>query len=141
MGTRTGNPDWAHDSDGGTPISAAALQNIEEAIDESARLENGKVPASQLPTPPTTEKPLIAGTNITIDRSNPDMPVISAAGGGGGGSGNAMFVYYTAGAWGARPNVTTPVIYVSTNDAAASRAVSMVNYDMWIRHPDALEAL
>lgn len=33
------------------------------------------------------EKELTAGTNITIDRSDPDNPVISASGGGGAGSG------------------------------------------------------
>lgn len=60
---------------------------------------------------------------------------------GGGGGGNANFVYYTSGAWGARPSTTNPVIYISTNDASAVRAVSMQVYDMWIRHPDALEAL
>ena len=33
------------------------------------------------------ERGLVAGTNITIDRTNPAAPVINAAGGGGGGGG------------------------------------------------------
>lgn len=42
------------------------------------------------------ERGLVAGTNITIDRTNPAAPVINATGGGGGGSGTVTSVGLSA---------------------------------------------
>lgn len=136
MGTRTGNPEWKDGSAGGTPINAEALNNIEEAIDQ--------IPIgytfNEISDKPEFYRPaLVAGANITIDRTVPDAPVISAAtGGGGGGGGNAFFAYWGGTSWSTRPTTVTPVIFISTNDAAAPRSTEMQVGDMWIQHPLAL---
>lgn len=59
--------------------------------------------------------------------------------GGGGAGGGAAGVYYVGSAWQPRPAVTTPVMYVSTNSAAAAQPADMEPFDFWVRHPDALE--
>ena len=40
MGAKSGNPEWKDFPDLSTPVDAAALENIEEAIDESYKMEN-----------------------------------------------------------------------------------------------------
>lgn len=74
MGVKTGNPAWQNTPAVSSPITAEALNAIEQAIDDS-------------------ETRLVAGSNVTIDRSNPAAPIISSTGGGGGGPAtNIIFV-------------------------------------------------
>lgn len=59
-----------------------------------------------------------------------------------GGGATAGFVYYTtaSSSWPSRPVSATPVMWVSTTDSTALQPTDMVIGDMWVRHPDALEA-
>ena len=66
--------------------------------------------------------------------------VDSSGGGGGGGTGASVFYNASTSAWGMRPAVTYPVMFVSTNSPTAPRPPSMATFDMWVQHPGALEA-
>lgn len=43
MGTRSGNPLWKNNKSGGTPISAEALNRIEDALDTAGGSGRGEV--------------------------------------------------------------------------------------------------
>ena len=137
MGVRSGNPDWQDGSAGGTPITAQALQNMEQAIDDLPAID-------QVAWGAVTDKPvkfpadLTAGTNVSITYDADGTATINSSGGGGGG-GNASFRYYVSSAWQARGSDTNPVTFVSTKDVAAPNPTDMVLGDMWIRHPNAVE--
>ena len=50
MGIRTGNPEWQPGAAGATPIRHTNLQAIEDAIDQSAPLDDdGKIPLEFFP--------------------------------------------------------------------------------------------
>lgn len=60
---------------------------------------------------------------------------------GEGGSSGQVGIYYTGTSWPSRPVMDDPLMWVSTKHAAAPQPTDMDTGDMWIRHPDALEAL
>lgn len=68
-------------------------------------------------------------------------PSFKAPTGSSTGSGRMAFWNATSKTWGTRPSGSDPVMFVSTNDKDATIPGSMATYDMWFRHPDALESL
>ena len=60
-------------------------ENYDDRLEENITLAWEEAEAAR-EAASDAERPLTAGSNITIDRSNPEAPVISATGGGGGGS-------------------------------------------------------
>lgn len=73
---------------------------------------------------------------LTKDSTWTNLIAVSEIGGGGAG-----FVEWTGTAWPGRPSTSAAVMYVSTKDKLAPMPSSMLTGDMWIRHPDAVEAL
>lgn len=77
---------------------------------------------------------LSLGTGLQIDATT-----LNAT--GGGATGTTVYYNAVADTWASRPASSTPVMWISTTDATAAQPAGMVAGDMWIRHPDALEAL
>ena len=73
MGIRTGNV-WASYPDADSYLTEEKIENIETAIDNSATKAQG-IKAD------TALQDVVAGTNVSIDRTDPARPVISAEGG------------------------------------------------------------
>lgn len=57
---------------------------------------------------------VVAGSNVTIDSTDPNNPVISSTGGGGGGSGITRTVISTSGSFTAGSNSVTDYVYFIT---------------------------
>lgn len=95
-------------------VTSAKIVNgtiVDADINASAAIAQSKV--SGLTTALSgKESTLTAGTNITIDRTNPAAPVISASGGGGGGS--TAWADITG-----KPSTFPPVIGSGAGDAVA----------------------
>lgn len=75
MGTRTGNPTWEAYPSTATLVSALKLNNIEAAIDDSATTAQGAKADTALQS-------VVAGTNVTVNNTDPRNPIVSASGGG-----------------------------------------------------------
>lgn len=205
MGQMTGNPTWQDGRDGDdTPITAEALNNIEEALDEldarpsggggggapglsayqvavangfvgnqsqwlaslvgaagksayQVAVDNGFVgnqaawllslkgapgAVSTTPGPQGKSAYQIAVDNGFVGTESAWLLTLKGEPGDDGeGGGGSAGIFYSGTAWPTRPADPNPATWISTRHSTAIQPPTMQIGDMWIRHPDALEAL
>jgi hypothetical protein len=90
--------------------------------------ETGKIRAELVPVEATGIISVVAGTNVTVDNTDPANPIVSATGGGGGGgavdsvNGATGVVVLDAADVGARPDTWVPAAGDVTGLTAATQA-------------------
>jgi hypothetical protein len=77
MGTRTGNPTWENTPSEASPLSATALNNIEDVIDNSVPLDTFPEEVRDI-----IGAALVAGTNVTITVNDAGDTITIASSGG-----------------------------------------------------------